>query len=208
MKFNLRWIVWAFCIFAAATAIVMGAAVAETAKKTNQPQTSITSFTSLTYNDSLTNISASVFLPDASGPWAVQEKYVGSDTSLLKTPQVFVESAFQNQQTKSFYGLIRVSENLQGYDCGAVFSQLSEADGLQLKAYVNANIEGVVGGKIYTFRYENKNQNIVATSKVLCDDKVAIEIFIVSPNDQKYADVIDNILRMAQMSIPGTSVSQ
>lgn len=196
----------ALTLFTILTAIVVCVVMAKA--ENNQAHAPKSSFTSFAYNDSLKSISVTVYLPDAAGPWAVQEKYVGSDTSLLKEPQVFVESAFQNRQTKSFYGLIRISENLQGYDCGEIFSKLSEADGLQLKSYVDGKLEGVRNGKVYLFRYENKSNNIVATSKVLCDEKVGVEILLISPNDAKFSGPIDEILRMVQISIPGTSASQ
>jgi hypothetical protein len=156
------------------------------------------------FSDSSHAIKARVYLPDSLGKWAVENPWRKANESLIKAPQVFVKVNFQSMLHPQFYGLLRVSYDLDGYDCGVIFSKLGELNNLQIKRYTVTDVKGIDGGKLYVFEFRNKQDDRLIVSKVLCDAKTAIELLIVSPNDQQYSNAINSIVQNVEMSIPAT----
>jgi hypothetical protein len=156
------------------------------------------------YTDTAGGIKARVFLPESMGEWAVENPWRDSEKSLLKEPQVFVKANFQSVAVPAFYGLVRVVLDLKGYDCGTVFTKLSELDGLTLQKYSDTAFEGIKNGKLYVFEYSAAKNNLIIGSKALCDDKTGIEVIVIAPNEAKYKDPVNSILRDVEMTIPAT----
>jgi len=156
------------------------------------------------YADEAGGLKARVFLPESLGQWAVENPWRDADKSLLKEPKIFVKANFQSIATPSFYGLLRVSYDLQGYDCGGLFAKLAQLDGLSLVKYSDTTVGGIEKGKLYVFQYYQPQKHLVIGSKVLCDSKTAIELMVISPDDKKYGDAINTILKTVEMTIPGS----
>lgn len=156
------------------------------------------------YADPSHGMKARVLLPESLGAWAVENPWRDADKSLLKEPQVFVKANFQAERVPSFYGLVRVVYDLQGYDCGVVFTKLAALDGLALQRYSDTSVEGIRKGKLYVFEYSRNARNTMVGSKVLCDDKQGIETMVVAPNEAQYGDAVNTILKTVEMTIQAT----
>ena len=158
------------------------------------------------YADASGGIKAKIFLPESMGEWAVENPWRDSEKSLIKEPRVFVKANFQSIAVPAFYGLVRVVNDLQGYDCGTVFTKLSELDGLKLQKYSDTAFEGVKNGKLYVFEYSSMKKDLIVGSKALCDNKTGIEVLVIAPNDVKYKDPVNSILKTVELTIPATPV--
>lgn len=177
--------------------------------KSNTPPSSTSESTNgklgyFDYVDASSGVRARIFLPESVGEWAVENPWRDSEKSLLKEPQVFVKANFQSIAVPAFYGLVRVVSDLQGYDCGTVFTKLSELDGLTLRKYSDTAFEGIKNGKLYVFEYSSVKKDLIVGSKALCDEKTGIEVLVIAPNEDKYKDPVNSILKTVEMTIPAT----
>jgi len=180
----------------AAQAPLPGAGASSTSTASSKPTGKLGYFQ---YNDANSRISAKIFLPESMGEWAVENPWRNADKSLINDPQVFVVANFQNVSSPRFFGLIRVSYDLHGYDCGVVFKKLAELDGLSLEKYSETDVQGIKGGKVYVLAYASKDRT--ATSKLVCDEKSAVELFVVAPSDGKFAEPMTTIVGSSELTI-------
>ena len=163
-------------------------------------------FTEFLYQDpTVPNLIATVYLPESAGQWGVQNPYKGADESIIKSPQVFVKAAFQNINDPTIYGLIRVVYDLQGVDCYTFFTGLAQLNGLRLQTYTSTTSNQIKEAKSYVFEYYQDQRNLLAGSKVVCDDKYGLELFVVAPDTKaNYGAIVQTILQYATLTIPGT----
>jgi hypothetical protein len=165
-------------------------------------------FTEFNYQDPTTpNLSATVYLPESAGQWGVQNPYKSADQSLTKSPQVFIKAAFQDIANPTIYGLIRVVYDLQGTDCYIFFTGLAQLDGLRLQTYTSTTSNQVKDAKSYVFEYYQDQRNLLVGSKVVCDEKYGLELFVVAPDQQlSNGSVVQSILQHATLTIPDTTI--
>ncbi len=90
------------------------------------------------YADIEHGMRARVYLPESLGNWNVENPWRVAGKSLTKQLGLFVKVNFQSADHPKFYGLLRVVYDLQGYDCGVLFSKLAESDGLALEKYTDS----------------------------------------------------------------------
>jgi hypothetical protein len=148
-------------------------------------------------------ISARVYLPLSMGQWAIENPWRDAATSLTKAPKVYVTAMFQSVASRNFNGILRVIDNLEGYDCAVVFSELDHLNGLKLVKYSDSSVAGVSGGKVYVFELQDAQGANVVGEKLLCDTHSAIEIFVTAPNDPIYTASLNEVLKMVTLRIPG-----
>jgi len=166
--------------------------------RTNTPHPS--AFSYFSYTDKNHGIKATIYLPEKGGPWTVQNPVRNASTTVVASPAVYVVAAFQNTTEKRFYGLVRVAPDLDGRDCRTVFEELSELDGLKITSQVTGKVSGTAAQED-VLRFINPDGNLVVTSKLLCNENAGIELFVATPNDQKYVPVINDILQKVYLSI-------
>ncbi|WP_027556477.1 hypothetical protein [Bradyrhizobium sp. Cp5.3] len=145
---------------------------------------------------------ARVYLPESLGRWSVENPWRNATSSITQTPKVYVVAAFQATDVPQFRGFLRVAYDLQDADCGVLFSRLGQSNGLSLQKYTVDDINGTDGGKLYIFDFYGKQENVAATSKVICDKKSAMELLIIAPNIDKYAPAAAQMISTVDLHIP------
>jgi hypothetical protein len=156
------------------------------------------------YQDSIPNLRAAVVLPGPAAQWGVENPYKYANQSIIKSPRVFVKAAFQNIETPTLYGLVRVVYDLQGVPCFKMFTNLAQLDGLRLQTYSSTTSDTIQGGQGYAFEYYQDQKNLLVGSKVVCDDTYGLELMVVAPDQATYSSTVQGILQNSQLSIPGT----
>lgn len=146
-------------------------------------------------------IQARIFLPEAAGDWAIENPWRNSNTSVVFAPPIFVVANFQSVSSPTFYGLVRVSYDLQGNDCLAVFTQLAKADGLALVKHSHTTIDSIVGANLFVIEYVEPTKKLTVGSKLLCANNSAIEVMVVTPNEAIYYASVNSIIENAQLRI-------
>lgn len=154
------------------------------------------------YQDATHDFKARVYLPESLGQWFVENPWRGADESLIPKPKLYVKANFQSKDVPKFHGLIRVVYDLDGTNCGVLFSRLGQSDGLSLEKYTASDIKGVDEGKLYLFDFYGKKDNLSVTSKVVCDKKSAMELMVIAPNEDQYLQAIATIIGTVDMHIP------
>ena len=174
-----------------------------TPKQGVEAQPTQAKFGTFDFSDTVHSMSARVYLPLSVGHWAIENPWRDASKSLLKSPKLFATAMFQSVSTPEFNGFIRTIPDLGGVDCATAFATLDKANGMTILKYSDSNISGSADGKVYVFELEEKSSKYVIGEKILCNAKMAMSIFVAAPNDAKFTEPVNDILKNVTLRIPG-----
>ena len=171
------------------------------------PQSETERFKRIQYSDDAGEIGAEILLPDNLGEWALENPYRKATTSLTDDPKIYTKVYFQNVKTRDFHGILRVVEDLNGHACADVFAPLEKFTGLQIEKYTSTEIPGNDVAHLYVLQLASVDGKLAGGSKIVCDNKKAIEFLVLMPISDEEGDVITTILKNVSLWVPNAKVT-